>query len=254
MGRSVLDSPIAVALPSDIQGEANLTKRGNMSAFPQPDGPAMLKEGHNIRAQALRRAIEDPINDCAIMARAERIAISVDRKLKAWPSPGFGSPGYDGFAPTIEIPRDIHGKGKRTLERRVKYDTIDRLKNAHVLQKVHVDAARKLQEDANAAEIRSQSSMDGIPSTRTLYALSDAQCDSMAKHADARAAVTKALGVAGSRGELLLRLVVIENRTLVQTHAIMNGGVRGRNKIQLRSMGDLLRMALEVLARHYGYA
>lgn len=215
---------------------------------PQPDGAA-LRDGHGIRSQALRRAIEDPINDCAIMARAERIAASVDKQLQV-----IDGHGYDGNPPAIEAPRDIHGKGKRTLERKVKYDTIDRLKNARVLQKVHVDAARKLQEDANAAEIRSQSSMDGIPSTRTLYALSDAQCDAMAKHADARDAVRKALGVAGSRGELLLRLVVIENRTLVQTHAIMNGGARGRDRIQLRSMGDLLRFALDVLARHYGYA
>lgn len=167
-------------------------------------------------------------------------------------------PGFDGNPPVtvIEPVRDLAGKGKRTIMREFtkRYDTINRLRSANVIENVHVRAARRLQKDANAAEIRSRSSMNGIPATRTLYALSDTQDEAMARHADAHEAVRKALGVAGSRGELLLRLVVVENRTLVQTWEIMNRGARGRQKIQLRSMGDLLRMALEVLSRFYGFS
>lgn len=162
--------------------------------------------------------------------------------------PGYPEipPGHDGNPPIFELIRDPDGKDKRELIRERRLDTIGILAKRDQILPYQAEAAWRLQRDAERAEIRTASTLGSAPVSRSQgpYSLSDGKLNAMASHADAREAVRKALGVAGSRGETLLRLVVIENCNLETAGKIMS--------IPAREVSNCLRFALDVLARHYG--
>lgn len=151
--------------------------------------------------------------------------------------------GYDGHPLYIEQVRDPDGQGKRELTRERRYDTIGKLRKTNAIDEVQWDAACRLQQQAEAAELRSGMNWDGVRTARGRFSLSDAKDSAMAAHADTRASVELAMGRAGTLGSRLLQLVVIDNLTLQQAARIM-----GEDH---RRLSMALRVALDVLVRHY---
>jgi DNA-directed RNA polymerase specialized sigma24 family protein len=152
--------------------------------------------------------------------------------------------GYDGqLAPITEQVRDIEGEGKRVITRERRYDTVGWLEKHRHISAHQLYAARRLQEDAESAEIMPQPN-SGVGGAPRLGVLSDAQLAAMSAHADARRAVRIAFDKLGPAGERLIQLVVIENKTLGKAAAEMREPERG--------IMFALRIALDALARHYG--
>lgn len=169
-------------------------------------------------------------------------------------SPGYKH-GFDGLAPEFRLKRGsevrdpMTGAVIREAEMGTENINVDRvgwLAARGVIDGCHLAAARKLQADAETAEIRSRSSMEGMGGCRSVHGLSDSQLDAMQRCADARESVRIALGRGGMLGETVLRLVVLENHTLQKAAKIM------REDHRAVSVG--LRYALDGLARHYGLA
>lgn len=154
--------------------------------------------------------------------------------------------GYDGeIPPVLEPVRDIDGDGKRTIVREMRYDTVGWLLKHRRIDAYQEAAARRLQRDAETAEILPQAS-SGTGGTPKLGVLSDAQLTAMVAHADALRAVRKAFDTLGSAGEKLVTLVVIENKTLGKAAAIM--------RQQQQGALFALKIALDALAKFYGLA
>lgn len=157
------------------------------------------------------------------------------------------TPGYDGQITTIEPIRDPDGEGKRDVQYvGVRYDSIGRLYKQEIIEKHHWEAACQLQRDAERAEIITRANMGGVRAPRSSYATSDTQDKARASAYDAKRSVEIASGRAGTLGELILRLIVLHNHTMVSAARI--AGI-SRNDVPTE-----LRRALNTLARHYGFS
>lgn len=155
--------------------------------------------------------------------------------------------GFDGQVPVIEPLLDRDGAGKRDAQYSVtRYDSIGRLYKQEVIEKHHWEAACQLQRDAERAEIITRTNLDGVRAPRSSYATSDSQDRARASAYDAKRSVEIAAGRAGTLGELVLRLVVLHNHTLVAASRL---ACISRNDVATE-----LRKALAVLARHYGFS
>lgn len=152
--------------------------------------------------------------------------------------------GCDGQPTTIEPVRDPDGEGKREIFVETRYDVVGRLFRAKTIESHHEVAARRLQLDAERAELMAKSHLGSIRTERSRFATSDTQDKAMSRHYDAKRAVDLAMGRAGTRGGALIELVVIQNMQLHDAGRVMH--------IEGRSVAECLRFALDTLARHYG--
>ena len=91
-------------------------------------------------------------------------------------------PGYDGNIETIEAVRDLAGKGKRDIVRRIRYDVIEKLYKLGLIEEYQRDAAVRLQCDWQLSEIIVQTRTGQPGTARHDFGLSDARLDAQARH------------------------------------------------------------------------
>ncbi len=151
-----------------------------------------------------------------------------------------GIPGHDGFEPIFLDVRDDAGRGKRSIKGilNINVDRIGYLLAHRRITQAQHDAGRKLQADAELAQIGGYATGSGEPAGGNGYrGLSDAKLDAQARHASA-------LRVLGPSGRKIVELVVISGHGLSKAEAIMRLPVGG-------GIGAL-SVALDVLAEHFG--
>lgn len=156
--------------------------------------------------------------------------------------PAHARHGCDGEPQVFADIRDIDGAGKRSIKGllNLNCDRIGYLLAHHRISQAQHDAGRKLQADAELAQIGGYATATGEPvGGNGFRGLSDSKLDAQARHASARAAL-------GASGRHIVELVVISGHSLSKAEAIMRLPVGG-------GIGAL-SVALDVLASHYGLA
>lgn len=122
-------------------------------------------------------------------------------------------PGYDGEVFSVEAVRDHGGKGKRELERRMRYDVVEWLyrQNPALLSLEQRDAAVKLQVDDQLSKtpVIARVGTMGVSKSETDYGLSEAVMDATKRVREAKSY----LGLQWS----IVECVVLSNVNLSRT-------------------------------------
>lgn len=155
--------------------------------------------------------------------------------------PHGGKPGYDGQIPPRErAVRDIEGDGKREITVEHRIDRLQWLFDHKSIGQHHFDAGRRLQADWQTSKIEVSPRMEYGGGGQARSTLTDAACDAGTRLKDALAVLP---------AELLTLTVLF---VLPEDHPQSLERVASIVRINRHAAALGLRVALSLLARHYG--